>query len=200
MKLQLKRSNVVESGSAKEPTAAQLEYGELAVNYNNGDPVIFMKDSSNAVVRIAGAGAPGGGGGAGLLGSAIVKGLAANNACPLILDTDKAKGEELKKEILNTKNEAYFYKADFSNPKELPKILENINVLKSIHTNICIGSSNKRFSSKLFDGIETKDDLKVANLATFAVSSLQGATYLRVHDVDITKDTIMIIDKVKNVS
>ena len=65
MKLQLKRSNVVESGSAKEPTAAQLEYGELAVNYNNGDPVIFMKDSSNAVVRIAGAGAPGGGGGAG---------------------------------------------------------------------------------------------------------------------------------------
>ena len=80
------------------------------------------------------------------------------------------------------------------------KILENINTLKSIHTNICIGSSNKRFSSKLFDGIETKDDLKVANLATFAVSSLRGATYLRVHDVGITKDTTMIIDKVKNVS
>ena len=65
---------------------------------------------------------------------------------------------------------------------------------------ICIGSSNKRFSSKLFDGIETKDDLKVANLATFAISSLRGATYLRVHDVDITKDTIMIMNKVKNVS
>ena len=80
------------------------------------------------------------------------------------------------------------------------KILENINALKSIHANICIGSSNKRFSSKLFDGIETKDDLKVANLATFAVSSLRGATYLRVHDVDITKDTIMIIDKLENVS
>ena len=80
------------------------------------------------------------------------------------------------------------------------KILENINILKSIHANVCIGSSNKRFSSKLFDGIETKDDLKVANLATFAVSSLQGATYLRVHDVGITKDTIMIINKVKNVS
>ena len=64
MKLQLKRSNVVKSGSAKEHTAAQLEYGGLAVNYNNGDPVILMQDSSNAVVRIAGAGAPGGGGGA----------------------------------------------------------------------------------------------------------------------------------------
>ena len=80
------------------------------------------------------------------------------------------------------------------------KILENINTLKSIHAKVCIGSSNKRFSSKLFDGIETKDDLKVANLATFAVSSLRGATYLRVHDVGITKDTIMIINKVKNVS
>ena len=80
------------------------------------------------------------------------------------------------------------------------KILENINMLKNIHSNICIGSSNKRFSSKLFDGIETKDDLKVANLATFAISSLRGATYLRVHDVDITKDTIMIMNKVKNVS
>lgn len=65
MKLQLKRSNVVLDGLAKEPTDAQLDYGELAVNYNNGDPVIFMKDSSNAVIRIAGAGAPGGGGGAG---------------------------------------------------------------------------------------------------------------------------------------
>jgi len=80
------------------------------------------------------------------------------------------------------------------------KILENINMLKNIHSNICIGSSNKRFSSKLFDGIETKDDLKVANLATFAISSLRGATYLRVHDVDMTKDTIMIMNKVKNVS
>ena len=79
------------------------------------------------------------------------------------------------------------------------KILKNIDKLKSIHTNICIGSSNKRFSSKLFDGIETKDDLKVANLATFSISALRGATYLRVHDVDITKDTIMIINKVKNV-
>ena len=65
MKIQLKRSNVLDGSTAKEPTAAQMEYGELAVNYNNGDPVIFMKDSSDAIIRIAGAGAPGGGGGDG---------------------------------------------------------------------------------------------------------------------------------------
>ena len=65
MKIQLKRSNVLDGSTAKEPTAAQMEYGELAVNYNNGDPVIFMKDSTDQIIRIAGAGAPGGGGGAG---------------------------------------------------------------------------------------------------------------------------------------
>ena len=56
MKLQLKRSNVLESSAAKEPTAAQLEYGELAINYNTNDPAIFLKDSNNNVIRISGIG------------------------------------------------------------------------------------------------------------------------------------------------
>lgn len=52
MKIQLKRSNVLENGAAKAPTAAQMEYGELAVNYNTADPVLFIKDSANGVIRI----------------------------------------------------------------------------------------------------------------------------------------------------
>ena len=56
MKIQLKRSNVLEGGNAKQPTAGQMEYGELAVNYNNNDPAIFIKDSNDNIVRIAGAG------------------------------------------------------------------------------------------------------------------------------------------------
>ena len=56
MKIQLKRSNVLDAGSAKVPTASQLEYGELAVNYNNTDPAIFLKDSNNNVIRISGVG------------------------------------------------------------------------------------------------------------------------------------------------
>ena len=59
MKLQLKRSNVLDGSSAKAPSAAQMEYGELAVNFNSGDPVLFIKNSDDAVIRIAGAGAPG---------------------------------------------------------------------------------------------------------------------------------------------
>ena len=60
MKIQLKRSRVLEGDNAKQPSAGQMEYGELAVNYNEGDPAIFLKDSDNAIVRIAGAGALGG--------------------------------------------------------------------------------------------------------------------------------------------
>ena len=56
MKIQLKRSNVLSSGAAKTPTASQLEYGELAVNYNNSDPAIFLKDSNNNIIRISGVG------------------------------------------------------------------------------------------------------------------------------------------------
>jgi len=52
MKIQLKRSNVLDGGSAKKPTAAQMEYGELAVNYNSNDPVIFIKDSTNQIIRL----------------------------------------------------------------------------------------------------------------------------------------------------
>lgn len=56
MKIQLKRSNVLTGGFAKEPTASQLEYGELAINYNTDDPSIFLKDSNNNVIRIGGVG------------------------------------------------------------------------------------------------------------------------------------------------
>jgi hypothetical protein len=52
LKIQLKRSNVLASGVAKEPTAAQMEYGELAVNYNTADPVLFIKDSADGVIRL----------------------------------------------------------------------------------------------------------------------------------------------------
>ena len=52
MKIQLKRSNVIEGGKAKEPTAAQMEFGELAINYNASDPVAFIKDSTGTIIRL----------------------------------------------------------------------------------------------------------------------------------------------------
>jgi len=53
VKIQLKRSNVLDGGAAKAPTAGQMEYGEMAVNYNTTDPALFIKDSGNNIVRIS---------------------------------------------------------------------------------------------------------------------------------------------------
>lgn len=53
MKIQLKRSNVLDAGVAKAPTSGQMEYGELAVNYSTTDPALFIKDSGNNIVRIS---------------------------------------------------------------------------------------------------------------------------------------------------
>ncbi len=58
-KIQLKRSVILDGGNAKEPTASQMQYGEIAINYNENDPSIFIKDSSDAIVRIAGVNARG---------------------------------------------------------------------------------------------------------------------------------------------
>lgn len=54
MKIQLKHSNVLTSGAAKEPTSANMLDGEIAVNYNSADPSLFIKDSLGNIVRIAG--------------------------------------------------------------------------------------------------------------------------------------------------
>lgn len=53
MKIQLKRSNVLENGLAKAPNSEQMEYGEVAVNYNSTDPAMFIKDSANGIIRIS---------------------------------------------------------------------------------------------------------------------------------------------------
>lgn len=54
MKIQLKRSNVLDNGEAKAPSAGQMEYGELAVNYNSTDPAVFIKNSDDSIVRVTG--------------------------------------------------------------------------------------------------------------------------------------------------
>ena len=63
MRIQLKRSLALEDGKAKEPSPSQLEYGEIAVNFNDTDPAIFFKDSDNNIIRVAGDGAVGSGNG-----------------------------------------------------------------------------------------------------------------------------------------
>ena len=54
-KIQHKRSLVTEAdNTAKKPLPGQTEYGELCVNYNAGDPSLFIKDSSNVIRKVGG--------------------------------------------------------------------------------------------------------------------------------------------------
>ena len=55
MKLQLKRSLRVltsDSLTAQPPSVAQMEFGEIAINYASSDPTIFIKDSNNAIQKL----------------------------------------------------------------------------------------------------------------------------------------------------
>ena len=54
MKIQLKASDSLDNNSAKPPSSANMLDGELAINYNADDPSIFLKDSNNNIVKIAG--------------------------------------------------------------------------------------------------------------------------------------------------
>lgn len=53
MKLQLKRSLRLSGGLAQAPSAEQMSFGEIAVNYSDADPSIFLKDSTNVIRKLA---------------------------------------------------------------------------------------------------------------------------------------------------
>ena len=48
-----KRSNVVTQQNPKAPTANDIVYGELAVNYADGYETLFIKNSNNDIVSIS---------------------------------------------------------------------------------------------------------------------------------------------------
>lgn len=47
-----KNSTANTGGVADAPVPADLEYGELAINYGSADPALFVKDSANAIIRV----------------------------------------------------------------------------------------------------------------------------------------------------
>jgi hypothetical protein len=52
MKIQLKHSDVLAQGQAVAPAANQMEYGEVALNYNVNDVKLWTKASDNTIVSI----------------------------------------------------------------------------------------------------------------------------------------------------
>ena len=52
MKIQLKRSDVLEGGKAKQPTPPNMKDGELAINFNAIDPSFFIKDTNGNIRKL----------------------------------------------------------------------------------------------------------------------------------------------------
>ena len=59
MSLKIIHKNSVVAGNV--PTAGQLDIGEIAINANVADAQLYIKDSANAIRRVGGSGATGGG-------------------------------------------------------------------------------------------------------------------------------------------
>lgn len=45
-----KRSSVATDGIPKQPTTGQIDYGEIAINYADGNERLFIKNSSNEII------------------------------------------------------------------------------------------------------------------------------------------------------
>jgi len=52
MRVQLKRTGLLNQGKALEPQAENMAHGELAVNYNAKDPALFIKDTNGNISRL----------------------------------------------------------------------------------------------------------------------------------------------------
>ena len=77
------------------------------------------------------------------------------------------------------------------------KILKNMARLVSVFKRVCIGVSNKRFSSKIFNGIED-DEMSIASLTVSTLATYNGVEFLRVHDVDANQDAVEVAWKALN--
>jgi dihydropteroate synthase len=75
-------------------------------------------------------------------------------------------------------------------------LLKYLSALHGLHVPVLIGTSRKSFIAKLLgDDMERRE---AGTQATLAAAALQGAHIVRVHDVRRSKETLQIIDAIRN--
>ena len=77
------------------------------------------------------------------------------------------------------------------------KILKNMKYLALVFTRLCIGVSNKRFSSEIFDNIND-DEMHIAALTVSTLATCSQVEFLRVHNVEANRDAVEIAWKTIN--
>ena len=75
-------------------------------------------------------------------------------------------------------------------------LIQNLSAFHGLETPLLIGPSRKSFIAKLLgDHMECRE---VGTQATVAVACLQGAHIVRVHDVERTKQTLKIVEAIRD--
>ena len=75
--------------------------------------------------------------------------------------------------------------------KDNVEIIKNIKSFVQNFKNVCIGVSNKKFSSDLFSGI-TDNELALVSLIVTTHCVIHGVLFLRVHDIIPNKDALEV--------
>ena len=71
------------------------------------------------------------------------------------------------------------------------KIIKNINYFVEKYNRVCLGVSNKRFSSKLFKNIND-NELTIVTSTISSFASYSGVEFLRVHEIEPSLDAIEV--------
>ncbi|MBS83175.1 MAG: dihydropteroate synthase [Gammaproteobacteria bacterium] len=77
------------------------------------------------------------------------------------------------------------------------KILQNLSFFVKKFKRVCIGASNKEFSTSLFKNYKKKD-IYISSIVTTTQASLASVEFIRVHDVCIASEALKICNKVHN--
>ena len=71
------------------------------------------------------------------------------------------------------------------------RIIKNINYFVEKYNRVCLGVSNKRFSSKLFKNI-SDNELTIVSSTISSFASYAGVEFLRVHEIEPNLDAIEV--------
>ena len=71
------------------------------------------------------------------------------------------------------------------------KIIGHIGSLVKEFERVCLGVSNKRFASKIFNQFKD-EDMHIASLTITAFATCKGVMFLRVHEIDANKDALEV--------
>lgn len=77
-------------------------------------------------------------------------------------------------------------------------LIQNVAAFQSLNVPLLVGPSRKSFITKILGS--GKESSEVGTQAVVAIAALNGAHIVRVHDVERTKQTLKLVDAIKNPS